>query len=91
MSTSTKYNPEVAFKEHILAGKPLSMLEAVVLYGVSNGYAATGRLRKDGFVITAERIPLARAYARLKQYMPIEPPKDLPTKEVSITQWRLER
>lgn len=84
-----RFNPELAFKEHLLSGQPLSMLEAVVLYGISNGYAATGRLRKDGFNIQTERIPLARAYARLKKLVNIEPPADLPTVEITITEWRL--
>lgn len=79
----------LAVKEHISAGQPITRLEAMLLYGVSNLTDLIANLRKQGWVIKSRQIPLALPIRRLKESVMVEAPKNLPTREIMVTEYWL--
>lgn len=76
-----------AVREHLLTGKPISRLEALIFFGVSNLTDIVSELRKKGFVIQSQLVPFAKAVARVNIYAKLEPPANLPTREILLTEY----
>ena len=49
-----QYKGSDAIKEYLLAGHEISLMEAMLLFGVQNLNAELARLRKTGFVVQKE-------------------------------------
>ncbi|MBT4886600.1 MAG: hypothetical protein HON07_05230 [Planctomycetaceae bacterium] len=86
-----RYGVTTAVKEHLAEGRPISRLEALALYGVSNLTDVVSELRKQGWVIESRRIPFAKAVARVNEYAVFQPPKNLPIKEIQLTEYWMNR
>ena len=54
-----QYKGSDAIKEHLLAGHEISVIEAVLIFGVQNLNSELTRLRKTGFVVQKRRVPMA--------------------------------
>ena len=83
----TKYKAADAFKEHLLQGNRISLLEAMLLFGVQNPNAELGRLKKQGFIIKSKKVLMVKIVTRLNRYIHCQPPPDLPTKEIMMTEY----
>ena len=62
-----QYKGSDAIKEHLLAGHEISVIEAVLIFGVQNSSELT-RLRKTGFVVQKRRVPMAKILRRANQF-----------------------
>lgn len=82
---------ELAAREHMLNGHPLTQLEAVFLFGVKNFNAMITRLRKDSFVIQRNYISYAAVLVRINKHCNIEAPPNLPIKEIQFSEWWIQR
>lgn len=81
----------LAAKEHLLSGKPLTRMEALVLFGCSNLPEVVYELRKDGYVVEKRPVPYARAMVRINEFATLTPPKNLPIREIMFTEYWLQR
>ena len=81
------YKPNLALKEHLLDGNRLAHLEAILLFGVQNFAAELTRMKRDGFLVKSERVPLAKVLRRANEYENTicRPPKELPIREIIVT------
>ena len=86
-----KFSGVDAMIEHMLNGNCVTWAEAMMLFGVQDLRIEIFRLKKRGFDIKKNRIPFTKALVRLKQFMTIEPPEDLPHKEILVTEYWIER
>ena len=77
----------LAVREFLATGKPLTELESTVLFGVNSLTALVSVLRKEGFVVHSKRITYATAARRINEYATLEPPPDLPIREIMLTEW----
>jgi hypothetical protein len=93
MATSSVDRTAVAaVKEHLLSGKPLTRLEAIVLYGCSNLPEVVYELRKQKIPVKGDsRVPYATAMVRINEHAVLKPPENLPIREILFTEYRLER
>ncbi|MGC6496318.1 MAG: hypothetical protein ACON4I_00225 [Candidatus Puniceispirillaceae bacterium] len=89
--TNTKYRPADALKEHMLSGNKISLIEAMLLFGVQNPNADLARLKKLGFIINSESVPMIKVITRLNRYMICVPPSNLPQREVKMTEYWISR
>ena len=55
----TRHGMTLAVREHLAAGQPITRLEALVLYGVSNLTDAISEMRRQGWVIESRWVPYA--------------------------------
>ena len=86
---SIKYGLGLAAQEHIASGKPVTRLEAMVLYGVANLPDVVSVLRKQGWLIESRKVPYARALKRLRECVEINVPDNLPVREIVLTEYWL--
>lgn len=86
MSKNT-VNLVIAVKEHLLSGNPITQLECIVLFGVPSLTKVISDMRKDGYKLESTRVPFARALRRINEIAMLEPPPNLPIKQVSLTEY----
>ena len=48
-------------------------------------------MRRDGYVIKSKRVPFVAALRRINESATLEPPRNLPVKEVTLTEYWLSR
>jgi hypothetical protein len=80
-----------AVKEHLAAGEPVTRLEALVLYGVSNLTDVISELRKQGWVIESRQVAYAAALVRVNRHAQVAPPANLPVREIQLTEYWISR
>jgi hypothetical protein len=78
-------------KEHLLSGKPLTRLEAIVLFGCSNLPEVVYELRKTVQIEGSKRVPYATAMVRINEHATLTPPANLPIRDIMLTEYRLKR
>lgn len=86
MRTAT-HGLALAAKEHLLGGKPLTRLEAIVLYGVANLPDVVKEMRRQGWIIKSRMVPYATAMTRLNHFASLKPPQNLPIREIQFTEY----
>ena len=89
MTKNLAYGKTDALKEHLFAGHKITGLEAVSIFGVQSLTKTISKLREDGFHIKSHRIPMIRSVVRLNKYCNFVPPKNLPTKEILVSEYWL--
>lgn len=86
-----KFEPALALREHMLEGHPVTLLEAILLFGVQGPNAEFGRMKKDGFFLKSRRVPMAKVLRRINEYTKCAPPQNLPFKEIFLTEYFVSR
>lgn len=82
-----RYGLVMAAKEHLAAGEPITRLEALVLYGISNLPDVVLEMRKQGWVIQSQPVAFAAALARVNRHAQVVPPQNLPAREIQLTEY----
>jgi hypothetical protein len=77
----------MALREHMLAGNHLSLLEALLLFGVQNPNAEIARMRKAGFIVKSQRVPMAKIIRRINEHTLCKVPEGLPYREIQMTEY----
>jgi len=85
--SSARYGVTTAVKEHLASGHPITRLEAIVLFGISNLTDVISELRKQGWVVESRIITYAAACKRLNQYAVLQPPANLPVRDIIFTEY----
>lgn len=85
------FQPALALREHMLAGHRVSLLEAILVFGVQSLNAELTRLKKDGFLIKSERVSMAKVLRRTNEMALCKPPSELPFKEIVMTEYWISR
>jgi hypothetical protein len=63
----------------------------MVLFGVINFTSLIKRMRNSGWVIQSRRISYAAALKRMEGLARVEPPKNLPIRELQLTEYWISR
>lgn len=84
---TNRYGNTLAVKEHLLENKPITRLEAIIMYGVSNLPVTVQTLKRTGYIIQKRKISYLVALTRLNQICEVSPPKDLPMNEIFLTEY----
>tara|TARA_Y100001960_G_C14377704_1_gene682282 strand:+ start:70 stop:342 length:273 start_codon:yes stop_codon:yes gene_type:complete len=86
-----KHGNILGIKEHLLLGKPITRLEAMLLYGISDLTKPISQIRREGWIIKSRKLPYARAVKRVNEYAVCKPPKNLPTHEIQVIEYWLSK
>ena len=79
----------LAAREHLAGGQPITRLEAMVLYGVANLPDVVKEMRRQGWVVRSRLVPYAAAVVRVNQHAVLEPPPNLPIREIHLTEYQI--
>jgi hypothetical protein len=71
----------------MMGGSPITRLEAIVLYGVSNLTDIVTKMRRQGWIINSRLVPYAAAVARINKHAVFRPPPNLPVREIRLTEY----
>lgn len=85
------FQPSLALREHMLEGHRVSLLEAILIFGVQSLNAELARLKKDGFLVRSEKVSMAKVLRRANEYALCKPPSNLPFKEIVVTEYWISR
>jgi hypothetical protein len=85
------FNGSQAVLEHMLQGRRVSILEAMLLFGVQNLPANIGRMRRAGHLVKSERVPMAKVINRINKYTVCKVPNNLPYKEIKVFEYWISR
>ena len=89
--TKNGYSSITAAKEHLLEGNPLTRLEALVLFGTVSLPRLVREMRSKGWVIESQPISFAAAIKRMENHAKVEPPRNLPIRELQMTEYWVSR
>ena len=78
-----------AVTEHLLKGQPITRLEAINLYGLQDLTRTISRLRAAGFRVERTKTTLEQAVLRLQKVIKMSPPKNVPIREMMISEYRV--
>jgi hypothetical protein len=87
MAASANNGAVIAVKDHLLSGKPITRMEAIVLFGVSNLPEVIYELRQQKFIIHKKNISYAAAMVRINQHATLKPPQNLPIRDIMFTEY----
>ncbi|TGT56614.1 hypothetical protein EN813_042410 [Mesorhizobium sp. M00.F.Ca.ET.170.01.1.1] len=87
MAKSISTGLNTAAKEHLVSGQPLTRLEALVLFGVSNLPELIYEMKGQGWTVKKRNIPYAMAMVRINKYAVLTPPANLPIREIQLTEY----
>ena len=83
----SKYSAPDALKSFLLEGNSVSTLEAILLFGAQSPWREMQRLKKEGFLIKRQRVPMIKILARLNGMAVCQPPSNLPVREILMTEY----
>ena len=86
-----RFGLTLGVKEHLLAGHTITRLEALILYGVSNLPDVIKEMRRAGWTIESRTAPFAAAVKRINEHAVLEPPSNLPVREIQLTEYWLSK
>lgn len=75
----------------MLMGNRVSLLEAILVFGVQNLNAELTRLRKDGFLVKSQRVAMAKILRRTNELAQCVAPTNLPVTEIFMTEYWISR
>lgn len=79
--------PALAAREHLISGQPLTRMEAIVLFGLSNLPDLVLEMKKQGFQFGSRKVAYAAAMVRINKHAVLRPPPNLPIREVIFTEY----
>ena len=82
-----KFRPAIAMREHMLGGHSITLLEAILLFGVQGPNAELGRMRRDGYLIGSQLVSMASVIARINTYTVCKVPDNLPFSEIKLKEY----
>jgi hypothetical protein len=86
-----EYKAAMALREHMLEGNPVTLLEAILLFGVQGPNAEFNRIKKEGFLIESRSVPMAKVIRRINECMVCKVPPNLPYKEIQLTEYWIKK
>ena len=82
-----KFGAKEAMRDHMLDGNSVSILEAILLFGVQSPNRTLTELKREGYLIGSQRVPMVKIITRLNKYADVNPPTDLPIREIVMTEY----
>lgn len=86
MNTDT-FSKKDALLQHLLEGNTITQLEGIVVFGIPQITREMARFRRNGWVVKRKKVTYAKALANVNRYAQVEVPKNLDTKNITLTEY----
>ena len=87
MHKTEKFNGHLALLIEMENGRRISRLESQILFGVQNLTADISQLKRQGYMIKSKKVPMARILKRMNDYCTVIPPKQLPVRDIMVSEY----
>jgi hypothetical protein len=91
MTNHSRFGLMSALRDHLLSGHAVTVLDAIVLFGVPSLTKLISDMRREGWVIKSRTVPYVAAMSRVRAHAVLEPPANLPVKDVVLTEYWVSR
>jgi hypothetical protein len=81
----------VATRDYLLAGNAITRLEAMVFFATPDLTKVISDLRRQGESVQRRTITLSHALRRVNECATLIPPAALPVRDISVTEYWVER
>ena len=81
------YKTSLALEEHMLSGERVSIIEANIVFGVQSFNRTLTTMKRNGRLIKTQKVPMAKVIRRLNNYCLCKPPKELPLREILVSEY----
>lgn len=81
------YSATSALHEYMLSGEKVSLLEAILIFGVQGPNQAIFQLKKKGFLIKSQRVPMVKVLKRINEMAVCKVPSNLPVEEITVMEY----
>ncbi len=82
-----KHGNVTALREYMLQGNKVTILEAMLLFGVQAFNRSLTTMKRDGYIIKKEKVSMIKVLRRVNELAACKPPEELPAKEVLMTEY----
>ena len=82
-----RYGNVSALTEYMIEGNRVSRIESLLMFGVQNLPEAIKAVKKKGFVVKKTQITMAKILRRLNKDLSCETPKNLPIRDIIMSEW----
>ena len=82
-----KFNGSIALLIEMENGRRISLVESQILFGVQNLNAFLTIIKRDGNIIKSTKVPMARVIKRMNEHCVVTPPKELPIREIMVSEY----
>jgi len=87
MRNQKHFSGYLALKEEMLDGRKVSIVECLLLFGVQSFSRARTQLKREGYLIKNQKVPMAKVLRRINEHCLCEAPKELPIREIQVTEY----
>jgi|TARA_B100000242_G_C43016692_1_gene472791 hypothetical protein len=87
MHKTEKFNGHMALLIEMENGRRISRLESQILFGVQNLTADISQMKRDGYMIKSTKVPMARILKRMNEHCTVIPPKELPVRDILVSEY----
>ncbi len=91
MMSANRYGVTMALKEHMIAGNPITRLEAIIYFGVPSLTSNISKMRQEGWRVRSRKVNYLKVLLRLNKVSIVQPPRNLPISEIQMTEYWLEK
>lgn len=88
---SKKFNSYLALLLEMQNGRRISLLESQILFGVQSFNRDLTRMKRDGNIIKSQRVPMAKIIRRVNEYCQLAVPKELPVRDILVSEYWISR
>tara|TARA_B100001540_G_scaffold255258_1_gene232360 strand:+ start:275 stop:547 length:273 start_codon:yes stop_codon:yes gene_type:complete len=82
-----KFGQTDALIDYLIDGNTVTRLDALLIFGVQNITAVISNLRKQGYLVKRTKIPFIKALVRINEKVKVQVPKNLPVKDIEISEY----
>ena len=86
-----KFKTSEALLEYMLEGNRVSLLEAMLLFGVQSPNRVFTTFKRKGFKIDYQKVSMAKILRRINEFTLCKAPQNLPYKEIDMVEYWINR
>ena len=86
-----KYGNMAALKEYMIAGNRVTRIESLLFFGVQNFTAILTLIKRDGYIVKKNPVSMAKVIVRINKSIKCQTPKNLPIKDIVMSEWWISR
>ena len=91
MSNKIKYGNSEALLEYMLNGETVSILEAILYFGVQSPNRAFTQFKRKGFIIKKKSVSMAKVMVRINKSLKCKTPKNLPIRDIIMSEYYISK
>ena len=91
MNTRIKYGNTEALLEYMLDGGTVSILEAILYFGVQSPNRAFTQFKRKGFIVKKKSVSMAKVMVRLNKNIKCNTPKNLPIRDIIMSEYYINK